>query len=761
MEKSLVIVESPAKAKTIKKYLGREFDVMASVGHILDLPARSMGIDLDSGDFTPSYEHIPGKSKVISEIKKHAKDVDFVYLAPDPDREGEAIAFHLASVVNDARKKNPPQIMRVRFHELTKKAIGEAFNHPDALNRNLFDAQQARRILDRIVGYQISPILWKKVQRGLSAGRVQSVAVRLVVDREREIEAFKKEEYWTVDALAKGQVEPEFTLSLAKIGDKKAEISDEATAYKVKLDLEQQSGKVKNVIKKNRIRKPGPPFITSKLQQDAARAFRFSSKRTMAVAQSLYEGVEVGQDGAVGLITYMRTDSTRVSAEAIEAVRTYISDTHGPAFVPPTPNFFKNKKSAQEAHEAIRPTSLELTPKRVKPFLTADQFKLYGLIFDRFVASQMEAAVYDQTTIEVEKDAYLLRATGSVMRFEGFLKSYREQTDEDDRAAKALEETEHVHLPDVNVGEDVFLRKVSPEQHFTQPPPRFTEASLIKELEEKGIGRPSTYASIMSTIVDKGYTDKNQGRFFPTELGRIVTDLLVENFPDIMSVAFTASMEEKLDSIEEGKNEFKSTLKEFYAPFKVSVEKAKESMRDIKRLEEKTDLLCEKCQSPMLIKWGKNGSFLGCSGYPACSNTMPYERVDGRIVPKEKAKLSDQKCPSCGAPMVLKRSKYGEFLGCSRYPDCSQTMPLPLGIKCPKEGCGGDIVQKRSKRGKVFYGCSRYPECDFVSWQKPINRPCEICESPYLLEKVLKDSTSWLCPSCKAVIDPEEEQAKA
>lgn len=755
MEKSLVVVESPAKAKTIRKYLGRGFEVMASVGHILDLPPRSMGVDLESGQFTPDYEPINGKSKVIAELKKNAKKADIVYLAPDPDREGEAIAFHIATVVKDARPKDPPKIVRVRFHELTKRAINEAFKSPDQLNQDLFDAQQARRILDRVVGYQISPILWKKVQRGLSAGRVQSVAVRLVVDREREIEAFKKEEYWSIEATAQAKQLPHFQVKLAKIGKAKADIHNQEQALKIKNDLANQRATVLSIQKKERIRRPGPPFITSRLQQDAARAFRFSTKQTMSIAQSLYEGVDLGDEGAVGLITYMRTDSTRISNDALAEARDFIGKSYGKDYVPDKPNFYKNKKSAQEAHEAIRPTSLALHPDKVRPFLRPEQFKLYSLIFDRFVASQMTPAIYDQTTVEVVKDDYLLRATGSILRFAGFLKAYREAADEDDQGAKDEAEAERLRLPELTEGESVLLSDILAEQHFTQPPPRFSEASLVKELEEKGIGRPSTYASIMTTIVEKGYTEKNQGRFFPTELGRVVTDLLVENFPDIMNVEFTASMEEKLDAIEEGSENWIKTLGNFYTPFKVSVEKANESMRNIKRMEEKTDILCTKCGAPMVIKWGKSGSFLGCSRYPDCSSTTPFKRVDGKIVVEEVKKISDVKCNSCGASMVLKRGRYGEFLGCSRYPDCSTTMPLPTDVKCPKSGCGGDVVAKRTKRGKTFFGCSNYPNCDFVSWQKPVAKHCETCDSPYLLEKVTKDSVRLVCPSCKAVTAAE------
>lgn len=753
MEKSLVIVESPAKARTIGKYLGPGFEVVASVGHILDLPSKSMGVDLTSGNFTPTYEPIVGKNKVIADIKKHAKKADIVYLAPDPDREGEAIAFHIATVVKEARAKNEPPILRVRFHELTKKAIKDAFLSPDKLNQALFDAQQARRILDRVVGYQISPILWKKVQRGLSAGRVQSVAVRLVVDREREIESFKSEEYWTIEALVKASKEPNFTAKLLRINDAKAELKNEAEALKVKQDLLKKKALVSKVQKKERIRRPGPPFITSKLQQDAARAFRYSTKQTMRIAQSLYEGVDLGEIGVLGLITYMRTDSTKVSDDAIKSVREHILQNYGPEHLPKEPNYFKNKKSAQEAHEAIRPTSIELTPIKIKSYLSKDQFRLYELIYNRFVASQMTSAIYDQTSIDLSHEQYLLRATGSILRFFGFLKAYQEQVDEDDNKAKEEAKEEEMKLPDIKEGEEVLLSDIKAEQHFTQAPPRFTEASLVKELEEKGIGRPSTYATIMSTIVDKGYTEKKEGRFFPTELGRVVTDLLLENFPDIMNVAFTAQMEDKLDKIEDGEENWLKTLRDFYYPFKETIEKAAEHMRNLKRMEEKTDLTCPKCQSHLVVKWGKTGSFLGCSNYPNCSYTVPFIRQEGKIIAKEPEPIPDTKCPSCSSPMVLKRGKFGDFLGCSRYPDCTATKAIPTGVKCPKEGCGGDIALRKSKRGKDFFGCTNYPKCDFVSWQKPVAQTCP-CGSNYLLEKSSKQGISYICPSCKSISKP-------
>lgn len=746
MAKSLVIVESPAKAKTIRKYLGNTYEVLASVGHIVDLPANRMGVDLDSGEFTPEYVPIEGKSKVIKEIQSAGKHADAIYLAPDPDREGEAIAFHLAKLIAEKGSKAP--IYRVRFHEITQKAIKEAFKHASDLDSNLYDAQQARRILDRVVGYQISPILWKKVRRGLSAGRVQSVAVRLVVDREREIAAFKTDEYWSIEALSDAGKKPLFTSKLLKTDNKKAELHNAEQAALVKSELESAKPIVDQVAKNRRQRKPGPPFITSKLQQDAARAFRFTSKKTMMIAQTLYEGVDLGEEGTVGLITYMRTDSTRVSDDALSAVRAYIGDNFGPDFLPEKPNYYKNKKSAQEAHEAIRPTSLQYKPDSVKAYLKPEQYKLYRLIWERFVASQMAPAQYDQTQIDIVAGRHLMRATGSILVFEGFLKVYQEQVDEDDKDAQSEQEEEKTLLPEVSKGDLIVFKKIDPLQHFTQPPPRFTEASLVKELEDKGIGRPSTYASILSVIQDKEYVEKKEGRFYPSELGTLVTDLLVDSFPKIMDIAFTAGMEENLDKIEEGEADWKKVLRDFYDPFKLSLSEAKESMRDVKRMEEATDITCSKCnQHPMVVKWGKTGSFLGCSGYPDCKNTQAFTRIDGKIVPQE-AQKTDLLCKTCGAALVVKRGKFGSFLGCSRYPECAFTMPMPTGIKCPKPDCGGDVAAKRSQKGKTFYGCTHYPSCDFVSWDKPINTACPVCESVYLIEKNLRSGVQIKCPSC-------------
>jgi DNA topoisomerase-1 len=758
---NLIIVESPSKAKTIKRYLaGEDAEVKASVGHIIDLPERRMGVDLDNGDFVAEYVPIPGKSKVIEEIQALSKKAKTVYLAPDPDREGEAIAFHIASIIQDAAKKagkKVPEIYRVHLHEITSRAVKKALAHPTELNKSLYDAQQARRILDRIVGYQISPVLWKKVRRGLSAGRVQSVAVRLIVDREREIQAFKSVEYWSIEATADAKKPPLFTVKLVKVNGEKAEIPNEKIATEYRDGILREPANVASVHKKSRQRKAGPPFITSQLQQEAARALRFSPKRTMSIAQSLYEGIELGSEGAVGLITYMRTDSTRISEEALSAVRQHIEAQFGKDYLPEKPNVFRNKKSAQEAHEAIRPTSLEFAPERVKPFLKPEQFKLYKLIWDRFVASQMNSALYDQTQIEIKAGAFVLRATGSVLRFDGYLRAYREQLDADDKNAVSEDKENGILLPDLNEGDPVSLKDLKALQHFTEPPPRFSEASLVKELEEKGIGRPSTFASILSVIQDKKYVEKEDGRLKPSELGMIVTDLLVQAFPAILDAQFTAGMEEKLDKIEEGSADYVKILQEFYGPFKDSVAHAEESMRNIKRMEEPTDIPCDKCgNGHMVVKWGKTGSFLGCNNYPTCKNTMPFTRVGGKVV-AQKPEKTDIICKSCGAPLLEKHGRYGKFLGCSRYPECSFTMAMPTHIKCPKPDCGGDIIVKTSKRGKPFYGCSNYPTCDFISWDKPVNQRCKICGNSYLLEKKNKSGVFSQCPTCG---NQESEETK-
>ncbi len=798
MAKNLVIVESPAKAKTIGKYLGKQFLVKASLGHIKDLPKKNLSVDVDN-DFKPVYEVIEGKKKLIQELRQAAKSAENIYLAADPDREGEAICYHLQEEL-EGNKKNGPKIYRVMFNEITKSAIQKAFEKPLQVNLHLVDAQQARRILDRLVGYKISPLLWDKVRRGLSAGRVQTVALRIIVDREREIRAFQKREYWTIDVNLGAKKPPQLTAHLAKKNDENVEIADQAASDAIVKALEDTDYVVRSVANREKRRNPVPPFITSTVQQEAARKLRFSVKRTMMLAQKLYEGVELGQEeGAVGLISYMRTDSTRVSNDALDEVRAMIEERYGVDYRPEKPNFYKSKKDAQDAHEAIRPTSALRTPESIAKFVAEDELKLYRLIWMRFVASQMTPAVFDQTTIEVDakgKDgaAYLFRATGSVPKFDGFLKIYEEgkdQKDEDDEELKS-------RLPAVTAGEPLKFKSIEPEQHFTEPPPRFNEATLVKELEADGVGRPSTYASILSTIQDREYARKEGGKFFPTELGLVVTDLLLESFDDLFDAGYTARMEAELDAIEEGKIDWRTSMSDFYVRFEKDLEHAARNMTDIKRMEKPTDLLCDKCGKPMVIKWGKHGSFIACTGYPECTSTRELT-VD--LPDVDSADLTEQDettyCDNCGRPMVLKKGRFGQFMACTGYPDCKTTKQLgeaqkpkdvPLDEDCPQCGgkmvkkygrygefvaCGnypkckfvkqktigvkcpncteGDVVERRSKRGKTFYGCSRYPECDFVGWGKPISEKCPECGGSYLVEKYLKAGAFAQCPNteCK------------
>ncbi len=795
MARNLVIVESPAKAKTIGKYLGKQYVVKASLGHVKDLPKKDLAVDVEH-DFTPVYEVIEGKRKLIAELKQEAKKSDTVYLAADPDREGEAICYHLQEELQDGKKG--AKIFRVMFNEITKSAIQKAFEKPAAVNLHLVDAQQARRVLDRLVGYKISPLLWDKVRRGLSAGRVQTVALRLIVDREREIRAFQKREYWTIDAHLAGKKPPQLSAHLAKKNNENVEIPNEASAQTIVTTLDGASYVVKSVTNREKRRNPVPPFTTSTLQQEAARKLRFSVKRTMMLAQKLYEGVELGSDeGPVGLISYMRTDSTRVSNDALDEVRGMIAERYGADYRPASPNVYKSKKDAQDAHEAIRPTSSLRTPESVEKYLQEDEMKLYRLIWMRFVASQMTPAVFDQTTIDVEakgKDGamYLFRATGSVPKFDGFLRIYEEGKDQKDEED---EELKH-RLPAVTEGEALKLRSIEPEQHFTEPPPRFTEATLVKELEADGVGRPSTYASILSTIQEREYVNKEGGKFIPTELGMVVTDLLLENFNDLFDVNYTARMENELDGIEEGKIDWRISMGEFYERFQKELAHAERHMTDIKRMERPTDLVCDKCGKPMVIKWGKHGSFVACTGYPDCKNTRELT-VD--LPDIDKADLTEQDeseyCPNCGRPMVLKKGRFGQFLACSGYPDCKTTKQLgeaqkpkdvPLDEKCPQCGnqlikkygrygefvacsnyptckfvkqktigvkcpnCSeGEVVERRSKRGKTFYGCNRYPDCDFVAWGKPISERCPECGGSYLIEKFLKAGPVAQCPNAE------------
>ena len=727
MAKCLLIVESPAKARTINKYLGKDFNVIASVGHVKDLPKSTLGVNIED-NFTPEYVTIKGKGNIITNIKKEARAAEKVYLAPDPDREGEAIAWHIASEIKDKDK-----LCRVLFNEITKKGILEAIEKPLPIDQHKFEAQQARRILDRLVGYQISPLLWEKVRRGLSAGRVQSVALRIICEREAEIKAFKPVEYWSVVARLEGKVPPPFDAKLVKISGKKADLKTEEETNKLLKSVEGADYVVSKIDKKERKKNPYPPFITSTLQQDAARRLRFSAKKTMMLAQRLYEGVDFGTEGPVGLITYMRTDSTRVADEAIEGVRTFIADKYGDDFLPKKPRQYKSSKSAQEAHEAIRPTSMEYTPELAKPLLDKDQFRLYELIWNRFIASQMNPAIMDQTSVDIQAADATFRVTGSVIRFPGFMFLYTEAKEKEDEGDKDK------ILPAFNEKQLLKFHEIIPRQHFTEPPPRFSEATLVKELEDKGIGRPSTYAAIISNIQDREYVNVDQRRFFPTELGLLITELLVENFPDIINVEFTATMEGRLDDIELGKADWVKTMRAFYDNFSKELELAKVQMRDVKREETPTDIVCEKCKANMVIKWGKMGEFLACPNYPECKNTSNFKRDEsGKIeIVIEEVILSDEKCPKCNKQMVERRGKYGRFLACSDYPECKGTKALSIGIKCPtcKEG---DISERRSKKGKVFYGCTAYPKCTFATWDKPVNETCPLCSAPFLVEKTSK-----------------------
>lgn len=724
MAKSLIIVESPAKAKTIKKFLGKSFDVEASSGHLVDLPSSKLGVDIEH-DFNPQYVVIKGKSKYLNQLKKAAKDADTVYLASDPDREGEAIAWHIADKLKIRDKSR-----RVLIYEITENAVKDSINHPTTLSQDRFEAQQARRILDRLVGYQVSPILWRKVRKGLSAGRVQSVALRLVVERERQIEAFKTEEYWTIESelkRAQDDKSSSFTANLANFDGEKVSISNESQANSILDAVKNETFSVNSIERKERKKNALPPFITSTLQQEASRKLRFPVKRTMSVAQRLYEGKDLGQEGPVGLITYMRTDSVRISENALNEARELIKETYGDEYLPAKPNTFKVKKAAQDAHEAIRPTYVNKHPDTVKEYLTEEEFKLYKLVWQRFVASQMKPVIYDQTTIEIGAGRGVFRATGSIVKFPGFSAVYLEGKEEEE---EEKEKEEMKKLPDVSKGEVLDLLGVEGKQHFTQPPPRFSESSLVKELEEKGVGRPSTYATILSTIQDREYVTKEKNRLKPTLLGCSVNDLLIQGFPEIMDVQFTADMEEKLDNVEGGNINWVELLKGFYEDFSDRLDKAQDSMKSLKKDGIPTEIDCDKCGAKMIIKWGKKGEFLSCSKYPECKNAKAFEYdSDGnvKVIEREEPVLrEDIKCDKCSAPMAIKRSRRGEFLACSRYPDCKNAKAFELDpegnikviekaepeiredIKCEK--CGKPMAVRKGRFGK-FLGCTGYPRC--------------------------------------------------
>ncbi|MFQ5847797.1 MAG: type I DNA topoisomerase [Candidatus Methylomirabilales bacterium] len=813
MAKSLVIVESPAKAKTITKFLGKGYLVKASYGHVRDLPPNRLAVDVKR-DFTPQYQVVRGREKVMEDLRKTARGSQAIYVATDPDREGEAIGWHLVQELKPPKRA----VHRVVFHEVTRRAVAEAFAHPGSLDLKKVEAQQARRILDRLVGYQVSPLLWEKVRRGLSAGRVQSVALRLIVDREREARAFVSQEYWTIEALLAASAPPEFRTRLFKVDGEKAEVRTGAEAQALVRELEQASFRVTGVSTRERRRHPVPPFTTSKLQQEGVRKLRMTARRTMALAQQLYEGIELGEEGAVGLITYMRTDSTRVSTEAVGEARHYIGERFGGAYVPKQPPVYKSAKAAQEAHEAIRPTSVARDPAAVARYLTKDQLNLYALTWNRFVASQMCPALFDVTTVEVEAGRFLFRTTGRVTRFDGFMRLYVEGTDEGvkPRAEEGQEADgdgeadREMTLPPLQEGDVLGLRSLDSAQHFTHPPPRYTEATLVKELEEKGIGRPSTYAPILQVIQNRDYVVKDKGKFRPTEMGEVVVDLLVKSFPRIMDYAFTARMESVLDEIEEGNADWLEEMRRFYGAFSKWLEHAKTGMENLKALEEKTEETCEKCGSPMVIRWGRFGKFLACSAYPECKNTRELspaddrgpmtddgggerpEAVAGRPSPVSETKVceqcgrpmvlkrgryglfwacsgypecrnvlsaegkekiapepTDEKCETCGAPMVVRHGRYGRFLACSSYPKCRTVRPLPLDVKCPR--CGAALTQRRSKRGRGFYGCTGYPECTFVLWNRPVPEPCPECGAAFLVERRTRQGLELRCATegCK------------
>jgi DNA topoisomerase I len=726
LAKNLVIVESPAKAKTLEKYLGKDFHVEASGGHMRDLPPKSLGIKIEK-DFTPKYQIIKGKEKAVKTLQAAAKKAKIVYLAPDPDREGEAIAWHLASLLEVGDKAK-----RIEFNEITKNAVLEAVAHPRKIDMKRVDAQQARRFLDRIVGYKLSPLLWKKIRKGLSAGRVQSVAVRLICEREALIKAFIPQEYWSITAsLSDNGPEKVFKAKLLSKNEQRLEITNKEQSDQILKELEGKEYNVVKVVKKEQKRNPSAPFITSTLQQEAYRKLGFSTKKTMMLAQQLYEGMELKEEGtSVGLISYMRTDSTRIATEAQEEAKKLIIRDYGEKYLPAEPRVYKMKKQAQDAHEAIRPTSAERKPANVAGSLTPDQLKVYTLIWNRFISSQMESAVLDQTSCDIKSGEYIFRATGSIIKFDGFMAVYLEGKDEES------EEDKEGILPELHDGQKLNFLGLLPEQHFTQPPARYTEASLVKELEAKGIGRPSTYSPIISTVQDRGYVEKEGKALKPTELGVTVNEQLVKHFPQILDLEFTAHMEDELDKILEGDMTLLAVLTEFWGPFDASLKAAEVNMEKIKK-EIMTDEKCPKCGKPMMIRSGRFGDFMACSGYPECKTTKPMPG-------SKEAEVVKEVCDKCGKPMVMKRSRFGYFLACSGYPDCKNIKPVlkGTGIKCPTDG--GEIVEKKTKRGKIFYGCSNYPKCTFALWDKPLPDKCPKCGS-IMVEKRKKNEAKKLC----------------
>jgi DNA topoisomerase-1 len=728
MSKSLVIVESEAKSKTINRFLGKDYIVRASVGHIKNLPKNRIGVDVDNG-FEPEYITIRGRGKILKELKRLAAASNQVYLATDPDREGEAIAYHLANEIQG----NNGNIRRVLFHEITRNAVQDAIQHPLRVNMEKVEAQKARRVMDRLVGYQVSPFLWKTVFRGLSAGRVQSVALRLVCEREQEIAGFVPEEYWSIEAVFETGRKEHFRSKLVKIAGQEIKIGNGEEANRHVEALKNLEYAISDLRIKTVERHPFPPYTTSTLQQEGVKRLGMSTKRIMAIAQQLYEGVDL-PEGRVGLITYMRTDSTRLSQTAVGEARRYIAENFGLEYVPQKPRFYKNKKSAQDAHEAIRPTSLKRPPKALASYLSKDQLRLYELIWNRFLACQMASARLLQTVLEVTGGDYLFRTTGSVVQFRGFMQVY----------SLSVEKEEKKNIPEhIRKGEPVQLLELDHQQHFTKPPARYTESSLVKELDSQGIGRPSTYALIISTLLDRKYVEREARSLKATELGMTVSGILIQQFPDIFNVGFTARMEEELDQIESGEKNKKQVLEDFYNPFQEAMDRAMSKKEEIKEsLQTGIEEKCPKCGKDLISKWGRNGRFVACSGYPDCKYTQPLD---------EPGVETDEMCEKCGARMVVKTGRFGRFLACSNYPECKFTKPLSTGVDCPQEGCPGHLVERRSRRGKVFYGCSNYPSCKFAIWYKPVSKTCARCGNPYMEERATKAKGAFYqCPQCKA-----------
>ncbi len=728
--KPLIIVESPTKARTIAKFLSPDFSIKASNGHIMDLPKSKLGVDVEK-NFEPQYVVLRNKSKTLKELRDAATRARQVFLAPDPDREGEAIAWHLQKYLEKANRNTS----RLVFYEVTKDAMREALQHPEKVDLKKVNAQQARRIMDRLVGYLVSPFLWTTLRYGLSAGRVQSVALRLICEREEEILAFKPREYWSIEAHLLNHANEAFTARLHSVDGEKQEIGTGEAAEAYAAEIEKQRFAVESIREQEKKRNPFPPFTTSTLQQEASKRLRFSSKKTMAIAQQLYEGIDLGPEGQVGLITYMRTDSTRSSAQSIDQVRSHIKSHWGSPYLPAGARLYTSKGRTQDAHEAIRPTSVTRDPEHVKRFLSEPQFELYRLIWNRFVASQMAPASYHITSVDISAGRFLFRASGTRMTFDGFTSIYRD--------LEVQKEKKPEILPKLEQGEALRLDKLDTVQHFTEPPARYTEGTLVKALDENDIGRPSTYATIVSTILARKYVSVEKGRLKPTELGVTTSKILLRAFPDIFNIEFTSRMEDDLDLVESGEKQWVEVVREFYEPFQLDLASAEKSKAQIKQeFMTETGVVCELCGRKMVKKFGRAGTFLACSGYPECKFTRPVEEKAPEV-------MTDQKCDACGSPMKLKEGKYGRFLACSRYPECKATKPVEIGVQCPEPGCGGALVERRARTGRVFYGCSRYPECKFATSDHPVKRECPQCGQPVMVEKVSKKTGAKVrCLKC-------------